>query len=350
MDKDFLILLNISQEDLKTVKTFESYLIESGANAALRVKAMNIYNRKRKHHYQRKILKDFIEISSADQIKEKGPLRYKKLYSYIKTIEDIPQTNPLRSFVELSVALRTNNVEWVRKISHKIINTSPLQFAVFMDTRKISDKLYIQYINAIFDVFKYMKENFKDPMLIRMLATKISQFLPMKYKTRFISDFDANWSLSELREIVTTREYGQSAIGLWFNVLENRTTSTEVNKFLNDVLQRRTLKKIPREEFWILKHFYPGDTRREVLEKRLAHFVKNKESIHDDLIISEILEREAIQKSLAKVDSRLGRALFKVRREIFKDVLKSGHPSEFALYNLFLLGEKDPELFWWYVL
>lgn len=350
MDKDFLILLNLSQEDLSSRKNFEKYLIQAGAKTKLRAKALNIYSLKRQHKSQEELLEVFVEISSIDEIKEQGALRYKKLYSYVKAVENVSEANPMRNFIELAIALRTKNDEWVRRASQKILSTSSLQFATFLDPRKISKKLFIQYIDGLFDTFKYMKENFKDPMLLRMLATKMSMFLPMKYKTRFILDFDANWSLSELREVVISREYGQSAIGLWFNVLENRTTETEVNHFLNNVLERRALKKFPKEEFWILKYFYPGDYRRSVLESRLALFVKNKKSVHEDFIMSEILESEAIQKSLSKTDPKLGRALFKVKRDIYKSALKSGHPSQFALYNLFLLGEKDPELFWWFVL
>lgn len=350
MDKDFLALLNLSDRDLSSQVDFEKYLTEAGVDKKNRLMALNVYKNKRQRKSQISVVRKFIELTNLELPKTMTPKKYQELYSYLRFVEKLDVENPIKHFIELAVALRTDNKQWVRKVSKKIINSSALQYAIFFEPRNMKGKLYLQFIDGIFDTLNILKNDFKDPMLLKMLVTRTLFFIPTKHKKKFNDEFSGNWSLNELREIVSTRKYGQDAIGLWFNVLENRTTATEVNKFLDDTLRKSALKKLPREEFWILRYFYPGGERREVLEKRIALFVKDKRSIIDPLILNEILVKEPIQKKLEKIDSRYGRALFKVRREIYQEVLQSGYPSQFALYNLFLLGEKDPELFWWFVL
>ncbi len=350
MDKSFLILLNLSKSDLRDSKTLSKYLVSSGANIEQQKTVLSIFELKRKFNKQVSLVERFIEVSSIAIENPPKTLKYKDLYSHLKFAEDVPIQNPLRLLLELSVALRTDNKEWVRKLGKRLVNTSDLQFASYIEPRKFTNKLYLQYIEALFDTLNLMKVKKFDPMLVRMIATRLIFFLPTKEKSRFTSYFNANWSLNELREFVTSREYGQSGIGLWFNVLENRTTKSEVNNFLDGVLKKSAIKRMPREEFWILKYFYPGDDRRELLDKRLEKFVKKTTSIHDSLVLSEILEKEAIQKTLGKFDKSYMRPLFKVKRDVYQEVLRSGLPSQFALYNLFLLGEKDTDLFWWYVL
>lgn len=350
MDKEFLTLLNISPEELESEKTFRKYLIEAGTNRNTREYALDIYRKKRVHSNQKKIISKLVELSILEVPKTMTPEKYKKLYSYLKEVEELDDDHPLKHFVNLSVALRTDNEEWIRKASLKIINTSSLQYAIFIDPRKFTKKIYIQMVEAIFDTLKLTKSKVDDPMITKMLVTRLIFFLPNKYKDRFKSEFNGNWSLNELREVVANRKYGQSAIGLWFNVLENRTTEAEVNRFLDRILRVKTLKKLPLEEFWILKHFYPGGDRREVLETRLASFGKSNASVHDNLILNEILDKEPIKKKLEELNPNFKKPLFMVKRDIFQSILQSGYPSQFALYNLFLLGEKDPKLFWWFIL
>jgi len=350
MDKDFLTLLNISQEELETEETFKKYLIEAGTNRNTREYALNIYKKKRAHANQEKIISKFVEVSTLEVPKTMTPEKYKKLYSYLKEVEELDENHPLKHFVDLSVALRTDNNEWIKRVSLKIINTSSLQYAIFIDPKKLSKKIFIQLVEALFDTLKLTKSKIEDPMITKMLVTRLTFFLPNKYKSRFKSEFNGNWSLNELREAVSNRKYGQSAIGLWFNVLENRTTEAEVNRFLDKILRVKTLKKLPVEEFWILKHFYPGGERRAVIEKRLASFNQSRDSVHDKLILNEILSKEPIKKKLEVIDPKFKKPLFKVKRDLFQSVLQSGYPSQFALYNLFLLGEKDPKLFWWFIL
>lgn len=351
MDKSFLILLNLSKSDLRDSKALSSYLIESGAKPEQQKLVLEIFELKRKTNKQATIVKRFIEVSAVPFTEDKEKiLKYKDLYSHLKFVEDVPIQNPLRLLLELSIALRTENKEWVRKLAKRIVNTSDLQFASYIEPRVFTNKIYLQYVEALFDTLNLMKIKKFDPMLVRMIATRLTFFLPTKEKTRFTSFFNANWSLNELREFVKSREYGQSGVGLWFNVLENRTTKQEVNNFLNGVLKKSAIKRMAREEFWVFKYFYPGDDRRELLDKRLASYAKKSTSIHDRLILSEILEKEAIQKTLSKIDKTLARPLFKIKRDVYQEVLRSGLPSQFALYNLFLLGEKDTDLFWWYVL
>lgn len=350
MDKSFLILLNLSKSDLRDQNTLSRYLIESGAKKEQRKLVLEIFELKRKFNKQILMVERFVKVSSIPLEEDLKKIKYKDLYSHIKFVEDVPIQNPLRLLLELSVALRSDNNEWVRKLGKRIINTSDLQFASYIEPRKFTNKLYLQYTEALFDTLNLMKIKKVDPMLVRMIATRLIPFLPNKEKSRFTSFFGANWSLNELREIVKSREYGQSAIGLWFNVLENRTTQLEVNNFLDSVLQKSTIKRLPREEFWIFKYFYPGDDRREVLDLRLKNYVLNPQNIHDSLVLSEIIEKEAIQKTISKFDEKYSRPLFKIKRDVYQKALRSGLPSQFALYNLFLLGEKDTDLFWWYVL
>lgn len=351
MDKDFLVLLNISTQNLENKDSFRRYLREAGANKRLMAKALQIYSAKKKFKGQEKLIEKFIELSAYRSMDKKMTAqKYKDLYSYLRFVENISPQSPLRLLVELGVALKTNNHEWVGKLSKKLINSSTYQFAVYIEPRTFDQKLYLQFVNALFDTLETMKKTHPDQMLSRMLSTKLNFYLPQKEKKRFNSEFNGNWSLNELREIVSTRKYGQAAIGLWFNILENRTTEAEVISFLNRVMKRGALTRLPYEEFWILKYFYPGDERRKTLDNRLTQFVKKESSIHQGLILSQILEKEAIQKTLGKVNPKYNKALFKLKRDIFRDVLESGNPSQFALYNLFLLGEKDPELFWWFVL
>lgn len=350
MDKDFLVLLNIGRGDLGNRKNFQAYLEESGSSEILKKKALKIYDLKRKKKSQEQLVDKFAELSELKLEKNMTPEKYKALYFYQKFVENLDKDHPLRHLVELGIALRTNNKTWVKKVSQRIATASALQYAVFMNPTELSGKYKIKLIESIYSTLSLMKKEFKDPMLLRILATRFNSLLPSKYKEKFESNFNSNWSLNELREITGSRLYGQFSVGLWFNVLENRTTEAEVNRFLDTVLRRSALRKLPKQDYWILKYFYPGDERRQKLEAKLASVVKKDTGVHDKLILSEILEREPIKKSMAKVDPALGRPLFKIKREIYKDVLNTGNPSEFALYNLFLLGEKDPELFWWFVL
>lgn len=353
MDKDFLTLLNLSRSNLKSRDSLKRYLKESGIKGNLRKNALHIFDVKRQHIKQEVMVNNFISLIELDgiKVKEKKEGRgYNKLYGYYREIETEPDRHPLKILNELAIALKTNNLEWIKKLCRKLLNASTLQFAIYLDPSSMDNKSFTKFSGALFKMLTSLKEKTKDEKLVRMLATKIADFLPTLSKKKMISTFDANWSLKELREIMASREYGGRAIGFWFHTLEGRTTKAEVDQFLDSAIKRGVLKRLPIEDFWLFKHYYPGDARRDQLEKRFIKLIEKKKDIVDKLIILELLEREAIKKKLASIKGHYKKATFQIKRDIYKEVLESGRPSDFALYNLFLIGEKNPNLFWWFVL
>ena len=258
--------------------------------------------------------------------------------------------NPLfKNLFELSLAVQTNNTSWMIALSNKIIKSGPLELALTWNNQdeKVSKEEQIQLLKSL--VTK-LKGKVGDLLVVKILVDRLVQLgQSVEYKT-LLNDFDADWSLTDLREITSSLGVAQEYFDFWYAKFVNRTSENEINQFLKRVLNIETINKAQASQLWIFQHYLPKDQKlRENITKRFEKMWASNYFYHRYIVLRSI-SLEPWKRLLIKKNSEFNRALFQLERDFFHEVLETGVAVDYALFQLYRLGDKDDQNLWWYVL
>lgn len=229
---------------------------------------------------------------------------------------------------------------------------------------KISQILKIDLMELVFELNfssqNQYKETYKNILIaVEMLSPKFKEDTEFKLLLNYLSlveknadiqklinDFDANWSLNEVRNLSKSYRYGRNYLGFWFKVLNKRSFRIEVNEYLKKMLDEDSVKRHGDDILWIFKHFLPPDDKiRDGIYEGI--YQKSKEKmIYSRFLILDLMEQNTIRKNLSKKIPLLKRPIFNLKRTFYLDLLGRGIAIDFSLYQLYLLGERNQEIFW----
>lgn len=299
-------------------------------------KIKEIYNSNGLKNNQAALLEFFIKVINEEKTK------IGRRILILETIKNQPD-GLLKYLLELSVALEIDNQAWSKKIAKKIINIGPREL---LFTRAIeSPELYNKFVPTLKMFLETVKIKLKDKMLKKMLVNQLVNLAPTENLKEELPFWSADWTLSEMRAFLGSKNYGKPFIGFWYLELISSTHEAEVIRFLKEVLDEEGVKNYGESFSWLFPH-YPVPA----LESSIITIFKNlweSGGSYNRYLVLELLENSKIKQLMAKDIQELAKPLFQLKRDLFFNMLKRGENLNFSIYQLLKLGDRSDELLWW---
>lgn len=284
--------------------------------------------------------KEFVDLFNQERNEEKDKIKRNAII--LKTIQKQPE-GLFRYLIELSVALDSDNQAWSKKIAKKIINMEPqeLLFPRVIESGEFKNQVR-EVIQAFLTKFKL---KFKNEMLKKMLMDQLSNLYPSENFKNYQSFWSTDWTLSEMRNFLGSRNYGTPFIGFWLLELIPATHEAEVMQFLKEVLDKESVSKYGRSFPWIFT-FYPFENFRSEVISIFKDLWKTG-STYQKFLVLESLENPKTKEIMSKEIPELSKPIFQIKRTLFLNMLKKGENLNFSIYQLLKLGDRSEELLWW---
>jgi hypothetical protein len=273
--------------------------------------------------------------------------RYKILQSSRDTISKF--SGPyFRHLGEIVLTQKAGNKGASRNLLRKFINMNPFRIAFEFSpwlyneewTKEDQEKLFLEVSLYIAKVFKR-----EMPLEVDIFMTLISQMHETRLISSMSSNYQTDWSLVRIREAIALDVIAYSYPSFWYSQLSHRTSTTLVNGYLNEFLDSRLSKQTLAESLWIFLDQTPAGDRRSKSIVDQAHSL-SKEDWYHQFVLLEFLARPGFRDDLSKIDSQLGRPVFLMKREYFRNLYHSGLAPSFSLMQLALLGDLDRNYLW----
>jgi hypothetical protein len=260
----------------------------------------------------------------------------------LETIKNQPDSL-WKYLLELSVALESDNQAWSKKIAIKIINMGPKEpsFPRAIESLELTNKLGPS-LKKFLDT---VKVKLKDKMLKKMLVNQLVNLAPTENLQDELPFWSADWTLSDMRGFLDSKNYGKPFIGFWFMELISATHEAEVMRFLAEVLDEEVVKKYGKSYSWLLTF-----NALPALETQIITIFKDlweSGESYNRYLVLELLENSKIKELMAKDIPELSKPLFQLKRALFFNMLKRGENLNFSIYQLLKLGDRSDELLWW---
>ena len=343
--------LETLDKDLKVISYFPfldniegvvSYLKSSGYGLKQRLRIQSQFSQKKNIRKQRSLVIEAIK-SSFEEKSLDNPFKRAKALRNAKRIK----SRFWQRMLELPIALRAKNRAWTSRLKSSLCQESPyIQDIKGWNFTQEEVSLIKEYFEQVLSIYK---EDFKDDEELRILAQKLSFYGRSIDFKAIASRFNADWSLSELRENFKNPYLRNKYFDFWFLILMNRTSSSELNQKIRQSLTSKVVKRAKESQYWVFEYFFPSDKDlRSTIVRRLNEQWKMRDRTYRFHILKS-LANPAIKGELSKVNRTFKRALFQIERQYYSELLTSGEATHFAFYQLTKLGDKSSKNLWWLI-
>lgn len=344
--------LNFIPKDLERIAYFpflgdqagiKKYLVENDISPMKRFKIQSFYRQAR---YIEKEKDSIIELLTYGLSDDRFSDPFQRL-EYKEKIERIGE-DFWKNLFSLNLAMASKNHPWLTQLIKNLGQTSPYFFEVYGPSFSESERKMVR--DYILELIEKVKDRTDDELRIKVLARKVSQLGKTEDFQEIADELDAQWSLSELRDLFQNPLWKNEYFDFWYSLIKERTTQAEVDSKLRSVLTGSLVSSAHFSQLWVFDSYLPANKKvRKVLYSRLEE-KWSKGDMLDTYQILELLKMAPIKSAMSKKVSDLNRANFQLTREFFIRLLNSGRSSQFALYQLYRLGDKDSDHLWWLVL
>lgn len=249
-----------------------------------------------------------------------------------------------KSFFDYINASKMKNSAWAQKSLATVLRMEPFAFVFGFNRLWLDgDSMHEVHYKKIKELLSYIKNKIDDQNLLRVFESKISYF-----KDEELDEYsEYSWSLDNIRSFIKERHPLTSYMGYWQQAMEARVSRTELFQYFDQTMNAVYLMSFNLADLWLFHHYFPNDEgRRDMIKKEFFKLAKTDNKYLQWRLI-ELTENSTIKKWLSEVNISYSRPLFLQKRYFFKELLNSGQASEFAIYNLMLLGDRNLDYMWW---
>lgn len=328
---------------LGEVEEVGEYLKKNGVALKERLRIQSSFGQKKIVRQTKQELMAMIDLWQKENALD-SPEERQRWLTKVKRIKH-PYYRDLLNFV---LAIKAKNRPWAVSLKRKIIKSSPYWNMV----RGL--KLSGEEQNKIRDFILFSMELYKtfndDYEGLKMLAEKVTQTGHTNDFKTIRSRIGADWSLTDLRGQFKNPLLKTEYFDFWYMMMMNRTSDAELREKFRQALSLRSLKKAQEGQLWVFEFFFPPQKKyREVILNKLTAMWSSRD-LSNRYTVLRCLDSSKIKTSLSQRNEAFKRASFQLKRELFSDILSTGFSTEGALYELFLLGDKNEENLWWLML
>lgn len=324
-------------------KGVKDYLKENHLSAQKRFKILSFYRQALLKRKEKALIVELLSYGLSDD-------RFKDPFDRVQYKEKVERITLhfWRDLFALNLALASNNKPWFSQLIRRLGQTSPHYFQVNGVLFQNEERKMVR--DYILELLEKLNDRNIDNERIKIFAKKISQLGKTERFKEIADELDAQWSLSELRGLFLNPLWKSEYFDFWYSLIDGRTSQAEVDSKLRNVLSKQLVQSASFSQFWVFERYLPPDEAvREVLYSRVKDRWKRGSLLETHQVL-EILRMTPVKTAVAKEAKDLNRASFQLSREFYIRLLNSGHSTQYALYQLFKLGDKQIDHLWWLVL
>ena len=327
---------------LDEIDGIKKYLLENKVSARERFQVQSYFIQTKK---VTKEYRKLIELISFGIDSEKFKTPYQR-YRYQNEVNEL--SSPFwKGIFSLNIALHSGNQPWLISLIKDLSRSSPYSFLVRGTSFTQQERVMVRdYLLALLEKIDDESENEE---ILKILAEKITRLgVTNNFKT-IRSRLDAEWSLSELRSNFKNPRLRKEFFDFWYQELMGRTSDAELDQKLRDGLNAKVLKYADTGQLWVFEHYFPADEElRNIIIHKFLTMWKSGDILKVHQVI-KVLGDPKISRLLGEKNEDFKRANFQLRREFFKELLRSGRGVNYALYSLYKLGDEDLSNLWWMI-
>lgn len=250
----------------------------------------------------------------------------------------------LKQFGELLLAKESKNSSALKRLMEEVIHWEYRVIPFFGVDIPLGDETWSSVDKLLVETVK----SFDDQVMVRAFATRVFQLVSSSRLPQFSSSIDTEWSLNELRKLSTSPWYGIRYPAFWFSQLQGRVTQSELTALVDQLLTKLPAPKWNDYDLWVFSEWLPtNEAYRGQIVDAITKIKDRKEPYLQELII-RMAENSILRRILEKKEILNSKALFKLKRDFYLDLLEKGVQVDYALYQLVDIGDEDKNYLWWY--
>ncbi len=300
--------------------------------------------KKRKQAYRlEKFLKD------AEQIFDKFDSQVEKnnhLYGLLKKAKGI-QNNIIVDLYRATIFYMIGNVARAEKMIDRILSINPLIYIYYIDEHNLDeDEIWGNLIKLL----KYIRLNIADKNVFKMLTSYYRRYLndrSIEVKKQYEANFDASWSLIDIRSIIESPNFGHNFVRFWFYELRKRASRNEVILFLRKAIDESLIRRSFYQIAPIFENYFPEkDKLRLIILKKIKKYIYSPRATERELGILMLSNPDIYEAFTKKIDPKIP-PLYRLKRDHYRKNLRKGIAIKYSLYHLINIGDQAKEYLLW---
>lgn len=323
----------------------EEALLLAGANKN-DVEQMQLINAKRlDHRKQIRELRGIIENILNFKVSEDSAKDILKLQQFQKDLKKLPE-GILKQFGELLLAKEAKNRSAIKRLMEEVIHWEYRVIPFYGVDIPLAEQTWASVDQLLFDA----ANSIADEVLLRAFATRVFQFVDASKLPKFADKVDLDWSLNELRKYVTSAWYANRYPAFWYNQMSGRVAQSEIGALIDSLLTKQSADKWSIYDIWVFGEWLPVKAEYRAQIVSAASALKDKKEPYLRELLIRLSENTILRRELEKKDVIASKALFKLKRDYYLELLHSGAQVDYAIYQLASIGDEDRTYLWWYAL
>lgn len=268
-----------------------------------------------------------------------------QLQRFSRNLSGFPE-GMLKNFGLLLLSKESNNKASLKRLMEEVIHWEARVIPFYGIDIPLSEETWSSVDQLLIDA----TESINDRVLLRAFGSRVFQFVEPTKLPKFSEKIDTKWSLNELRVLAASAWYAPLFPAFWYSQLSGRVASSEMGALIDSLLTRLPANKWNDHDLWVFSEWLPAkDEYRKGIIKAIANISQTSNPYLKELLV-RLSENAVLRRELEKEKIISNKALFKLKRDYYSSLLQRGAQVDYALYQLTMLGDEDPDYLWWYAL
>ncbi len=354
LDANFQKLLGLPSLAGKTFEEAEKIIKSHSFPSGLKERLLSTWKIKYSNDDFKNDVNDLKELVEAESKALTAPQSFfaaKKVWYRIKDSDRL-QGSFLKKILEILSALRVKNIEWARRALSEALFIDPYQLALEIDPAYFSPEELSEYKGNVIQAIKIMANKLPKETLVQMYVNVLAGLTGDESLVKLRDELGYRWSLVDIRNFTKDRMVGSAFPHVWFAALSGRTTQVEIDSYLDSALDAQKLSKWSWDKLWLFRVYFPAAPKlREEIYSELVELAKvAKPNFHQRLLLTQLAENSTIKRELRQEVELYQLPTFQLKREFYRELFFSGHAPEFALYQLWSMGDISEDGLLWFAM
>ncbi len=354
LETNYQKLLGLPSLKGKTLNEVEAILKQISFPQSLKDQIISTWKLKYKNDQFQQDLDELKELVAAESKALTAPQSFfaaKKVWYRIKDSPNL-QGSFLKKLLEMLSALRVKNIEWARRALSEALFIDPYQFALEVDPAHLEGSELADYKKQVVEAIKIIAAKLPNETLVQMYVNALASLTGDEALVKLRDEMGYRWSLVDIRNFIKDRMVGSAFPHVWFAALSGRTTQVEIDSYLDSALEVQKLSKWTWDKLWLFRVFFPASTkiRSEIYSqiKELGNI--SKPNFHQRLLLVQLAENATVKRELRESVPMYQLPTFQIKREFYRELFSSGRAPQFALYQLWFMGDIGEDGLLWFAI
>ncbi len=289
------------------------------------------------------ILKEVRDTLSG--IKSKNPIENLLILSQLYKKADLIIDPIIGPLIKLFLSTQMNQAGQIHNYLDEILAINELSL-MFREATISASK---ENLTIIIEILKVIHQNVNDRLLLKMFTLKFSKLAPTEFNGEIRRNFDVVLSEDEIKTGINSPRYKNYYL-FWIDILQKRGMDLDLKKMIRKIVNSQEMIDSFHRLFPLLTIHFPTDENIKVAILKLMKESGESKDFWKKYVYLYLLDNLNIRTIYGKFEKTNLPASFNLKRNYFIELLNSGQARTFAVYNLLMLGDYSPELFFWIVL